>query len=69
MVVHSYGQFVEHPSYLSVRVRAGNMLRSSTPLRVDGVASASTMPRSCHCGSKESWQMPLMDRNELADRH
>ena len=64
-VVHSYGLFVNYPSHLSER--ASDMLRSSSPLRIDDVAS--TMPRSCHCGSKESWQMPPMGRTELADRH
>ena len=43
------------------------MLRSSILQRVDVVAS--TMPRSCHCELKESWQMPPMGRNMLADHH
>ena len=61
----TYGDFVDHPSNLSVS--ASGMLRCSTLQRVDVVAS--TMPRSCHCESKESWQMPPMGRNMLADHH
>ena len=61
----TYGQFVDHPSNLSVS--ASGMLRSSILQRADVVAS--TMPRSCHCELKESWQMPPMGRNMLADHH
>ena len=35
-VVHSYGQFVKHPSHVSER--ASDMLRSSSPLRIGDVA-------------------------------
>ena len=64
-VVHGYGDFMDHP--FNLPVSASGMLRCSTLQRVDVVAS--TMPRSCQCESKESWQMPPMDRNMLADHH
>ena len=54
----TYGQFVDHPSNLSVS--ANGMLRSSILQRVDVVAS--TMPRSCHCFSVILVQL-------LADHH
>ena len=65
----TYEQFVDHPSNLSVS--ASGMLRSSilqhVLQRVDVVVS--TMPRSCHCELKESWQIPQMGQNMLADHH
>ena len=61
----TYGDFVSHPSNSSVS--ASGMLCSSILQRV--VVVASTMPRSCHCELKESWQMPPMGRNMLADHH